>query len=170
VARGVSPPATSSFDVELRSQGDRAFWRFGNAPSAVTGTRSAEVYRFVSARPISLMVDALGVAGCTLEQVETLDVEVRRPSDGGAPVADASLAAQDAGSPDAAPGDAGSRPGGPIVAPDAGPSPAPGMTGLSTLVLREVDGPRCAELLAAAGGPFPALPCEVRYGLFGVRR
>lgn len=134
------------FPVELRAdRGGLVYWRRLRAP-LVQGTRSASgEYRFEAIGSVMVIEPSPdeGVVGCALDQHEVIAVEVES----------------------ADPTDAGP------TEPDAGAAPAPlRLEGEHRITYTPVAGSDCTPLLAAGGGAFLALPCEVTYELAGTER
>ncbi len=158
---GAAVPANETIElrVQLRRDGGLASWRTPSS-TIVHGTHLEGDFdfSFASVVPVFEADPELGTAGCSLDQIERIEVRV----EGGQSLHDAGFES-DAGSESDAGlvGDAG-------AAPDAGvDTVATTLEGESTLRYRPSAGSACAPLLAIQGGPFDALPCEVRYRLQG---
>ncbi|MFW6051193.1 MAG: hypothetical protein ACODAU_08460 [Myxococcota bacterium] len=130
------------FRVEVRREGDRAWWRRPDAP-LVEGTVDADgVYSFRSqARRTVIEPDPdAGDPGCVVEQAETVEARLLGTD-------------ADAGTPEAGMGDAA--------------APPTMLEGTHVIDLSPVAGSDCTAALAVSGGPFRALPCNVDYTLAG---
>jgi len=188
---------TVSFDVELRASGAVGYWRM-RASGPVTGSyREADgAFEFRGTTALVAWATDLpnGIAGCTLEQRETIRgtvTPILTTADGAAgdgaagdgAIGDGAIGdgaadetSLDAGLADAGSAlDAGSDPLDAGNAADAGHAGDAGTSALRVLLVGEhlVDvvvarGSDCGALLAVQGGSFDAMPCRVRYTLSGV--
>lgn len=177
---GLPVLATVTFDVELRASGAVGYWRMpASGPIAGSYREADGAFEFRSTIATVAWAADLpnGIAGCTLEQRETIRgtvtpinvsvdgaVNDAAVSDGDAAheIADAGVA--DASSDTAL--DGGNR-------SDAGSSDAGSSEALELLVgehsvdIVVVSGSDCAALLTAHGGSFDLMPCRVHYTISG---
>ena len=136
------------FVVELRAEDHGpAYWRRPTT-GIVSGSHTGDEYRFRTEAPVTLYgpdVEA-GTAGCTLAQIETIQITAKASTldDAGVPL--------DQGTADAG------------VAADGT------FRGTSTIELSPTADSNFLRAVALSGGPFLALPCRVRYDLSGVAR
>ena len=132
------------FAVEIRDDRGQVVWRRAGQP-IVNGMEQEGALVFHSLRPLPLFGRDLdtGRAGCTLAQREVVRVRL------------AEATAEDAGVAD--PSDAGGEAG-------------LALEGENWMQLIPTEGSDCTPALAVVGGPFAALPCEVRYTLEGSAR
>jgi hypothetical protein len=123
----------------------------------VRGTHADGDYIFSVASTIPLFEGdpEVGTAGCSLDQIERIEIGAMVVSDDAG--SDAAADAVDAGV--AAVADAGQSEG------DASVATTTSFSGQSILRYRPTAGSSCAPALAIYGGPFDELPCEVRYRL-----
>lgn len=139
---GHPAPTTLTFYVELRAEPDstRGYWKLPNGP-LVAGDLDDGEFRFEErTHVVAVPADpANNVAGCTLERVEVVDGEL-----------EGETLATDAGVTDRA---------------DSGATDEEGFSGRTVIGITPVPGGNCTPLLSVYGGPFPVLPCEVRYEL-----
>ncbi|MEM9071589.1 MAG: hypothetical protein AAGE52_23985 [Myxococcota bacterium] len=178
-------PALSpiSFDVELRRLEQTAVWRRSGAP-VTYGTIDDGEWE-ISTTVVQTVFDPdpiTGHPGCSFTQQEIVvlregDAEADAGNAADATVADAAVAdaavadaAVDAAVADAAVdaaavADAG-LPTNDAGAPDGGVVLRP-MDGEMIIRFTPTTGSDCSSTLAAFGGPFPMLPCSVRYELAG---
>jgi len=150
---------TVSFDVELRASGAIGYWRMP-ASGPVTGTyREADgAFEFRGTTTLVAWAPDLpnGIAGCTLEQRETIRgtvTPIATITDGAA--VDSALDAGNAADAGAA-GDAGTS------------EPRELLVGEHVVDVVVTRGADCGALLAVQGGSFDAMPCRVRYTMSGV--
>lgn len=152
---GYEAPSQLYFHVELRRiEGTTiAYWRLSDAPVA-QGTVSDEVFRFVDRQEVVAIAAEpdIGVPGCVLERVETVELTL-----GGSDAVDAGAPLDGGQTPEAGP------------AADAGAAMPDGFLGTTTVEVGIVPGSECSALLAIYGGPFPTLPCAMRFALAGDR-
>jgi hypothetical protein len=148
------------FDVEIRNDRGRGFWRQADAP-VISGTFDDEdgefAFRTTRQVPVIAPEPETGVRGCAVEQREEVSGTVTHV-----------LVLADGAVADASPGpDAGTG-----EAPDgaAQPDTTAELTGESRVTFTPVPGSDCTAALAVAGGPFAALPCMIRYRLDGDER
>jgi hypothetical protein len=171
---GAAVPAndTITLRVQIRRDGDLASWRTP-AGGVVRGTHSDGDYAFSVASTIPLFEGdpEVGTAGCSLDQIERIEV--------GAMVVSEDAGVVDAGEVDAGEVDAGEVDAGEVDAGEVGDAGVPeagqdadaavatttSFSGRSILRYRPSAGSSCAPALAIYGGPFDELPCEVRYRL-----
>jgi hypothetical protein len=172
---GLPVLATVTFDVELRASGAVGYWRMpASGPIAGSYREADGAFEFRSTLATVAWAADLpnGIAGCTLEQRETIRgtvtpinvsvdgaVSDATVSDGDAAheIADAGIA--DASSDTALDGGNGS---------DAGSSEALELlVGEHTVDIVVVSGSDCAALLTAQGGSFDLMPCRVHYTISG---
>ena len=142
---GYPAPDTFRFFVEIRHEADLVgYWKLADAP-LVSGTVEREgEFRFVErSELVAIPNDPMaGVAGCSLQREETVAGTLL-----GATVASSEADVPDGGAPESLPGEQR-------------------FEGSTTVVVTPASGD-CAPLLAAAGGPFPVLPCAIRVNLAG---
>ncbi|MBX3247620.1 MAG: hypothetical protein KF901_10625 [Myxococcales bacterium] len=150
--------------VQLRADGALAVWR---APGAaiVHGTHDRGTFRFNLQSTVAVYEGDpdLGIGPCSLDQLETILVEVATEAGPDAGVVDdgGMNDASDGGASDGGPSDAGTS--------DAGASDVATLVGTTSVRFRPSAGSSCQALLAIYGGPFDTLPCEVRYRVQGTR-
>lgn len=146
-------PATDPvvFSVEIRRDGAQAWWRRPDAPLVEGVVEPDGTFRFhgTGRRVVVAPNPDAGVPGCALDQQEELTIRLTGEVGADAGVG-ADAAIETLG--DAAVGDAGAR---------------PGLEGRHTIHLTPSAGSNCTPALAAAGGPFLAIPCDVDYALSG---
>ncbi len=150
------------YSVELRRDGERGYWHRTDS-AAVQGKFDADHnFEFTSSAVVASELDA-GVAGCKLVQDEVLTGSLRaeNASDAGES-AEAGVGESDEAGASA---DASVR-----ASADAGVDALVNLVGEHTLRITSLAGTDCSRALMAAGGPFEALPCTVRYKLMGVKR
>jgi len=138
-----------SFVVELRSEDHGpAYWRRPNA-AIVNGSHTGDDYRFRTELAVQLYPADVNTQtpGCTLAQIETIQVTAKSAEgDGGVP------------------NDLGTAMG------DAGVPASSAFRGTSVIELVPTAGSNCLGAVAIGGGPFLALPCRVEYDLSGATR
>ncbi|MCA9616861.1 MAG: hypothetical protein H6721_23350 [Sandaracinus sp.] len=166
-AAAVPANETIELRVQVRRDGNLASWRTP-AGGVVRGVHGDGEFAFsvASTIPIYEADPALGTAGCSLDQLESItvvaEVEAQERDDDASVDSDASVDGDASVEDDAGRADAG------VSASDAGTSvTATRLEGQSILRFRPSAGSACAPLLAIQGGPFDDLPCEVRYRLQG---
>ncbi len=149
------------FRAELRNRGGQAIWRRPSAP-AIYGTVTDGVWAIQTSQSTMLY------EGCAMTQREiiTLTEVAAEAGDDDAGTADDAGVPDDAGQPDdAGLSDAGSSDAG--LGEDAGPAAPQQFTGTHSIRITPDVGSNCSPSLVSFGGPFPALPCEVRYDVVG---
>jgi hypothetical protein len=168
-----------SYEVELRADRGVGYWRRPGEP-LVSGLCDGRSFSFGA----SVLVPVLapdpdtGYPGCTLEQRQTIAgtvVPVVAADGGGVPGADAAPTGGAGTDGDAGPGGAsdggtndGARSDG--AATDGGTTDGGAPTlveATDEIVFAPAPGSDCTPLLAAAGGPWTALPCTIRYRIVG---
>jgi hypothetical protein len=144
---GHTAPPSFAFYVELsRGAGSsHGYWKLPDGPM-VDGTLDREgAFRFeerVQATAIESEPD-LGIPGCALERAEVVSGQIIAPTP----------SEEDA-----------------ELSPDGGaPAERERLRGTTTVTVSPVAGGDCSALLSVFGGPFPALPCQLRYRLDGER-
>lgn len=154
-ARAVPVHDPLRFSVELRRDGNTAYWRRdGERPAAgrVIGTRR---YRFtMDSRVTATEATSQVQPGCTLAQTERVEASL-------------TLHGQDGSVP--APADAGTGPSDPERS-DAGVSGRHALTGSNRIELAPTAASHCGDLRAERGGPFLRLPCRIGFTLHGTER
>ena len=158
---GAAVPANETIElrVQVRRDGNLATWRTP-ATAIVHGTHTDGTYAFSygSVVPVFEADPVLGTPGCTLDQLERIDISAEGTVQSDAAADDASVdAAMDAADAGV---DASMAMGDAAV-------PSTTLEGQSVLRYRPSAGSGCAPLLAIYGGSFDDLPCEVRYRLLG---
>lgn len=140
---GYPTPDTLGFYVELRHEsGVVGYWKLADAP-IVTGTVEREgAFRFVERREVvAIPADPMtGAPGCSLGHEETVEGTLLGALES---MSDAAL------------------PDGGVAEPTPGEARFEGST---TISVTPSTGD-CTPLLGTAGGPFPALPCTIRFEL-----
>jgi len=154
-----------TFLVEIRERDGEAFWRLADRPVVSGVVTDDDTYEFVAHANVGLIAPEpdLGVAGCSLVQLETVEVSVEtveQDDEADPEVADAGAPVSDAGDP-AADADADA---------DAGAMVEMALTGTNSIQLTPTAGSDCTAATVSAGGPFLALPCRVDYTLTGTER
>lgn len=153
---------TVEFRVQLRNDRGQAIWRRPDAP-VTYGTVLGDTWTIQTSTSTPLYET------CSMTQTETIIVTADTIAADAGP---ADAGPDDAGASDPGEGDAGE--GDAHVDLDGGASdaapPPPQYDFAGTHVIRVTPdaGSDCSPSLATYGGPFPALPCEVRYRLSGV--
>ncbi len=143
-AEGYPAPETLRFFVELRHDaGVVGYWKLANSPIVEGRVERMTGFRFVEAsQVVAVPADpTMGVTGCTLAREETVEGTLMGE------------AASDAG----------------IPLDGGAPAVPPGETRFEGTTTVQVSASRgdCSALVTTAGGPFPALPCVLRFDLVG---
>jgi len=152
---GAAVPALDpiNFEVEVRDDYGRGIWVRGDGPIQ-TGVQLPDgAYRFRYGATVPVIAAQPGYRGCSLQQVELIEVHV-------APIAPLAPDADDDGGSSAVnDGDAGTDGGTPERAME--------LSGLSEIQYTPTSTSDCSPLPVVNGGPWAALPCTLRYTLFG---
>ncbi len=142
-AKAVNLRDGKTFSVELRQDKGHGYWHVADR-LPVEGTLNDDYsFEFVFSSLVASEGPDAGPNGCRLVQDEVLSGSLR------------SVSASDGGMSDG--GQAG---GGPLNA----------LVGEHVLRISGYGGTDCSRALQVAGGPFEALPCEIRYRLTGTPR
>lgn len=145
-APGLEPIDPIEFQVELSRTGGSLMWRMpGGRPVPGTIAADGDFHLRTMTQAEAWPADPdMGITGCTIAQVETIDGTLTMPPSPG----DGGDAAQD----DALDG------GAPMVA---------SLEATNRIEIVPVAGSDCSPLLLVNGGSFPSLPCAAGYELAG---
>lgn len=154
---GAAVPALDpiAFEVEVRDDRGRGIWVRGDGPIQ-TGVQLPDgAYRFRTGATVPVISAQPGYRGCNLQQVEMIEVHVT-------PTTSIALAGEDGGlQPDAGTADADAGADGGV------PERAMELSGISEIQYTPTSTSDCSPLPVVNGGPWAALPCTLRYTLFG---